>query len=197
MKPTRVSVWRPEECIAASAKQAIRRGTWRAPCAPNDPSGQSAPRSNLAGSRFSIAHLSSAAARYTPWANLLYGAVTNSAITQARCNDSSSASAGVCLASASTRPLLAVANSSAMKPRSTVRSTAAGTPVIPGAQVVPVEELEARAREIARLGRPLLVYCAMGARSAAACEFLSHQGHEGLLNLADGFQGWTGPRAQV
>ena len=72
--------------------------------------------------------------------------------------------------------------------------TAAG--IIPGAQIVPIEAIEERQREIAKGGKPLLVYCAAGARSAAACEFLSSKGHDDLINLAGGFQSWSGPRAK-
>ncbi len=72
--------------------------------------------------------------------------------------------------------------------------TASG--IIPGAQVVPIEAIEERWREITKGGKPLLIYCAAGARSAAACEFLSSKGHDDLINLAGGFQSWTGPRAK-
>lgn len=68
--------------------------------------------------------------------------------------------------------------------------------IIPGAQIIPVDALEARHREIARTGKPILVYCAAGSRSAAACEFLSSQGHDDLINLAGGIQSWSGPRAK-
>ncbi len=70
------------------------------------------------------------------------------------------------------------------------------TGIIPGAQIIPVESLEQRHREITRGGKPILVYCAAGSRSAAACEFLTTQGHDDLLNLSGGFQSWTGPRAK-
>lgn len=72
--------------------------------------------------------------------------------------------------------------------------TAAG--IIPGAQIVPIESIEERHREIAKQGKPILVYCAAGARSAAACEFLSAQGHADVMNLGGGFQSWNGPRAK-
>jgi rhodanese-related sulfurtransferase len=75
----------------------------------------------------------------------------------------------------------------------TPAETASG--IIPGAQLVPIDSLEERQREIARSGKPLLVYCAGGTRSAAACEFLSSQGYDGLINLSGGFQSWSGPRA--
>ncbi len=75
----------------------------------------------------------------------------------------------------------------------TPQETALG--VIAGAQIIPVEQLEQRQREVVKGGLPILVYCAAGARSAAACELLSAAGHEGLMNLSGGFQSWNGPRA--
>lgn len=75
----------------------------------------------------------------------------------------------------------------------TPKETAQG--IIPGALLIPVDELEARVREIPRDGKPTLVYCAAGARSAAACEFLSGAGYENLVNLEGGFGTWNGPRA--
>lgn len=67
--------------------------------------------------------------------------------------------------------------------------------VIPGALVVPIDELEARASEVTRAGKPWLVVCAAGARSSAACEFLASKGLEGLCNLDGGMNSWSGPRA--
>lgn len=70
--------------------------------------------------------------------------------------------------------------------------TAAG--VIPGALRIPIEELAERIGELqAEKGRPTLVYCAMGVRSALACELLCREGHEAVLNLAGGFTSWSGP----
>jgi rhodanese-related sulfurtransferase len=68
--------------------------------------------------------------------------------------------------------------------------------VIPGAQLVPIEELEQRWREVPRGAQRTLVYCAMGSRSAAACEFLSQQGYSGLYNLEGGIGAWTGAIAR-
>ena len=71
-----------------------------------------------------------------------------------------------------------------------VQETAGG--IIPGAQLIPIEELEERAREVRRSEKPLLIYCAGGGRSAAACEFLSGQGQLGLQNLSGGIGSWGG-----
>jgi rhodanese-related sulfurtransferase len=73
----------------------------------------------------------------------------------------------------------------------TPQETAAG--IIPGAKLIPVDQLESRMRELPKDGKPMLVYCAGGERSAAACEFLSHNGFENLINLEGGFMSWRGP----
>jgi rhodanese-related sulfurtransferase len=72
----------------------------------------------------------------------------------------------------------------------TPEETAAG--VIAGAALIPMDEIEARIDEIPRDGRPILVYCAAGGRSAAVCEHLSQRGVEGLHNLEGGFGAWPG-----
>ena len=76
----------------------------------------------------------------------------------------------------------------------TPQETAAG--VIPGAILIPVDQLEGRLSELPKDGTPLLVTCAAGGRSAAACEFLSSQGFSGLLNLEGGMSSWAGPVAR-
>lgn len=68
--------------------------------------------------------------------------------------------------------------------------------IIAGAQVIPVGELESRLRELKKDARPMLVYCASGSRSSAACEFLSEKGYESLFNLEGGFSAWRGPTAK-
>jgi rhodanese-related sulfurtransferase len=68
--------------------------------------------------------------------------------------------------------------------------------IIPGAQLIPVDELEKRLKELPKDGRKTILYCAGGGRSASACEFLSAQGYEELYNLEGGFQSWTGPTAK-
>jgi len=76
----------------------------------------------------------------------------------------------------------------------TAGETAGG--IIPNAQLIPVDQLESRLRELPKDGKPLLVYCAAGGRSAAACEFLASQGYSQLSNLEGGFGAWQGPRAR-
>ena len=65
--------------------------------------------------------------------------------------------------------------------------------VLPGAQLIPIDQLEGRLDELPRDGKTTLVCCAGGGRSAAACEFLSEQGFSNLLNLAGGIGSWAGP----
>ena len=69
--------------------------------------------------------------------------------------------------------------------------TAAG--ILPGARLIPVDELPERAKELSKEDS-ILVYCAVGSRSAAACEYLAREGFERLYNLTGGFSAWTGPR---
>ena len=76
----------------------------------------------------------------------------------------------------------------------TPQETSSG--IIAGAQLIPVDQLESRLREIPKDGKPVLVYCAAGGRSAAACEFLSQQGYDNLYNLVGGYGTWTGPTAK-
>ena len=65
--------------------------------------------------------------------------------------------------------------------------------VIPGAVRIPIDELEERIHDVPKDARTKLVYCAGGGRSAAACELLSQQGYDDLINLAGGISSWTGP----
>lgn len=66
------------------------------------------------------------------------------------------------------------------------------TGIIPGALLLPMDEVEERLGELPQ-DKPLLVYCAGGGRSAAVCEFLAGEGRLGLLNLTGGFGAWSGP----
>jgi len=67
--------------------------------------------------------------------------------------------------------------------------------VIPGAKLIPLDELDARKGEVPKDGR-VLIYCAAGGRSAAACEGLSREGWSGLMNLEGGIGAWRGPTAR-
>lgn len=68
--------------------------------------------------------------------------------------------------------------------------------IIPGALLIPMDELEKRQRDVPRNGKATLVYCAGGGRSAAACEMLTAQGFSGMLNLTGGFNSWSGARVK-
>jgi len=63
-----------------------------------------------------------------------------------------------------------------------------------GAILVPLPELEARAKELPA-GRPLLLVCRSGARSGRACEKLAALAIGPTLNLAGGMIAWN--RAQL
>ena len=76
----------------------------------------------------------------------------------------------------------------------TPQETATG--IIPGAILIPIDDLESRRGELPKDGRKTLVYCAGGGRSAVACEYLSREGYGELYNLEGGFSSWKGPRAK-
>ena len=64
---------------------------------------------------------------------------------------------------------------------------------VPGARLVPFEELDARYRsEIPDTADKVLVYCAGGDRSRLACDFLARQGYTNIYNVREGLQGWRG-----
>ena len=67
---------------------------------------------------------------------------------------------------------------------------------IPNAHLIPVDELEDRLAELPSKHTTILVQCAVGGRSTAACETLAQRGYTALLNLVGGMHAWTGPRAQ-
>ena len=77
----------------------------------------------------------------------------------------------------------------------TPRETAGG--FAEGALLIPIDELEARQHELPRDAKPIVIYCAAGVRSAAACDYLSSRGYDGLHNLAGGYPAWSGPRSNA
>ena len=60
---------------------------------------------------------------------------------------------------------------------------------IKGAVLIPVGELEQRLKEIDP-GRPCLLYCAGGGRSAQAIRIMMEKGYDKLSHIAEGFSGW-------
>ena len=64
---------------------------------------------------------------------------------------------------------------------------------IPGAKLVPFEELDRRYQEeIPEATEKIFVYCMGGERSRSACDFLSRRGYTNLYNIREGLQGWRG-----
>ena len=60
---------------------------------------------------------------------------------------------------------------------------------LPGSVLIPINEIEHRIKEIPR-NKTILVYCAVGARSKPAAEFLSRNGYKDVYNMTDGLVGW-------
>lgn len=65
---------------------------------------------------------------------------------------------------------------------------------IPGAWLLPVDLVAAAPAVLPRDGRPVLVCCEHGVRSAAACRWLARAGVSPLVDLAGGLAAWNGPR---
>jgi rhodanese-related sulfurtransferase len=64
---------------------------------------------------------------------------------------------------------------------------------IPGAKLIPLDEIETRYVEIPK-AETILVVCQGGTRSAAACEILSQKGFVNLVNIFDGTASWPGKK---
>lgn len=62
---------------------------------------------------------------------------------------------------------------------------------IPGARNVPVEQIQATAESWSK-DRAVVVYCATGARSANAAQWLAANGFRAVYNLKDGIVAWDG-----
>ena len=61
---------------------------------------------------------------------------------------------------------------------------------LPGATLIPVQELMGRVAELAPSQR-WFVYCEHGVRSVAACEFLATAGFQDLTNIRGGMAHWA------
>jgi metal-sulfur cluster biosynthetic enzyme/rhodanese-related sulfurtransferase len=68
---------------------------------------------------------------------------------------------------------------------------------IPRAHSIPLDELEDRLAELPPRDQLLLVTCATGGRSTAACEVLADHGWTRLRHLAGGMHAWPGPRERA
>ena len=65
-----------------------------------------------------------------------------------------------------------------------------------GSVLIPLGELGRRGQEVPR-DRPVLVYCAVGARSTSAADFLSSRGYREVYNMTDGIVGWYRNRLPI
>ena len=61
---------------------------------------------------------------------------------------------------------------------------------IPGAMLVPLSQFDP-GKIPQEDGLKVVMHCAVGQRSAAACDYLAKQGFTGLYNLAGGIQTWA------
>jgi len=59
-----------------------------------------------------------------------------------------------------------------------------------GATLIPVDQVSRRLTEIPR-DRPVLVYCAVGSRSAQVFNFLARRGYAEVYNLDGGIYAWA------
>jgi rhodanese-related sulfurtransferase len=65
---------------------------------------------------------------------------------------------------------------------------------IPGAKLLPIDEIESRFHELPANAERIVVHCEAGGRSAAACDFLAGKGFTNLYNMVGGMHAWKGPR---
>lgn len=68
---------------------------------------------------------------------------------------------------------------------------------IPGAILLPVDLLPAGVATLPRDGKPLVVCCEHGIRSAYAAQLLARAGFENVLNLTGGMSRWRGQREHM
>jgi rhodanese-related sulfurtransferase len=59
-----------------------------------------------------------------------------------------------------------------------------------GARLIPIDQLAKRLAEVPK-DRPVLVYCAVGSRSAQVVNYLARQGYPELYNLNGGIYAWA------
>ena len=67
---------------------------------------------------------------------------------------------------------------------------------VPGAKLIPVDDLFGRVDELEG-DKQLLFVCAVGVRSALACEVAAACGHSDLYNLEGGTEAWIGSEYPV
>jgi rhodanese-related sulfurtransferase len=61
---------------------------------------------------------------------------------------------------------------------------------IAGAHLIPIDQLMQRVGELPQ-DRPILVYCAVGSRSAQVFSFLARRGYAEVYNLDGGISAWA------
>jgi phage shock protein E len=59
-----------------------------------------------------------------------------------------------------------------------------------GAHLIPIDQFVKRIAEVPK-DRPILVYCAVGSRSAQVVSYLARQGYPELYNLTGGVYAWA------
>ncbi len=59
-----------------------------------------------------------------------------------------------------------------------------------GARLIPIDQLSRRIAELPK-DRPILVYCAVGSRSAQVVNYLARQGYPEVYNLSGGIYAWA------
>jgi rhodanese-related sulfurtransferase len=59
-----------------------------------------------------------------------------------------------------------------------------------GSRLIPIDQLVKRLAEVPK-DRPVLVYCAVGSRSAQVVNYLARQGYPELYNLNGGIYAWA------
>ena len=59
-----------------------------------------------------------------------------------------------------------------------------------GARLIPIDQFVKRLAEVPR-DRPVLVYCAVGSRSAQVVNYLARQGYPEIYNLYGGIYAWA------
>lgn len=59
-----------------------------------------------------------------------------------------------------------------------------------GSHLIPIDQFAKRLTEVPR-NRPILVYCAVGSRSAQVASYLARQGYPEIFNLSGGIYAWA------
>jgi rhodanese-related sulfurtransferase len=65
--------------------------------------------------------------------------------------------------------------------------------VVPGSQLIPLDQLAARAGELPADDKPIVVVCRSGRRSKQAADLLRAGGRSNVIELRGGLMAWQGP----